>query len=222
MKNYLSQTPPLHGFQTVFFHTKSLIKFKHTFESKSKYLTNLSFTAKPKGVYVKWNDDYYASYNAQPRRTGRAVVMIQVLKPGLDIKMNIPARQEFCAKNGIQFVNPIIQGQGQNPGFPMQNPGMIPMTQQPPYSNPGMPGPPNPYPPPPYAPQDVGAGGFYPQGLPPQGGVQPQPYLLPPQHAQPPQYVLQGNTGLMNTGMGHRHHKRTDSKSSYSSSDDEK
>ena len=41
----------------------SLIKFKHTFESKSKYLTNLSFTAKPKGVYIKWNDDYYASYN---------------------------------------------------------------------------------------------------------------------------------------------------------------
>ena len=181
---------------------KSLIKFKHTVEFKSKYLRNLSFTAKPKGVYIKWNDDYYASYNAQPRRRGRGVVLVQVLKPGLDIKMNIPARQEFCAKNGIQYINPIIQGQGQNPGFPvqnpgfpMQNPGMIPMTQQPPYSNPGMPGPPNPYPPPPYAPQDVGAGGFYPQGLPPQGGVQPQPYLLPPQHAQPPQYVLQGNTG---------------------------
>ncbi len=139
--------------------------------------------------------------------------MVQVLKPGLDIKMNIPARQEFCAKNGIQFINPIIQGQ-QNPGFPMQNPGMIPMTQQPPYNNP--------YPPPPYAPQDVGAGGFYPQQPLPGQGVQPQPYLLPPQGPQPPQYVLQGTTGLMNTGMGHRHHKRTDSKSSYSSDDDEK
>lgn len=174
--------------------------------------------ATSKGIYVKWNDDYYASYESrsQPRRRRRPeVILVPVLKPGLDVKMNVPKRQEFCAKNGIPFIPPIIQGQ--------PNTGM-PMTHQPPY-NPGM-GVQTPYnaampPPPPYAPQ-AGGGGFYPP--PPQPGVQTQPYILPPQHEQPKQYVVQGPTGLGNTGLGN-HYQKHDShsiKSNSSSSDDEK
>ena len=72
-----------------------------------------------------------------------------VLKPGLDVKMNIPKRQEYCAKKGVPFV-PLLPIEG------------VPIAQQPNY---------NPAigssseasaPPPPYMEQDPRGGGFYP------------------------------------------------------------
>ena len=108
--------------------------------------------------------------------------MIPVLKPGLDVKMNIPKRQEYCAKKGVPFVP-------------------LPIEQQPSY-NPAMGSSSQPsVPPPPYMPQDPhGGGGFYPPN------VQRAPYTLPAQQEQPRQYII--DTGY---GHHHHHHGHHDS-----------
>ena len=51
-----------------------------------------------KGIFVEWNSDYYAGFQSAPR--GR-VAVIPVLKPGMNVKMNVAKRQEYCARNGI-------------------------------------------------------------------------------------------------------------------------
>ena len=69
-----------------------------------------------KGLFIEWNADYYQGHQSTSGGSGR-VRIIAVLKPGLNVKMNIPKRQEYCAKNGIPFELPM-----QNPttGLPVQ------------------------------------------------------------------------------------------------------
>ena len=67
-----------------------------------------------KGLFIEWNADYIIGH--QPTS---GVRIIPVLKPGLDFKMNIPKRQEYCAKNGIPFELPMQnQPTGANPEYP--------------------------------------------------------------------------------------------------------
>ena len=164
------------------------------------------FSATPKGLYVKWNDDYYASYQSRPVRRGRAAILVPVLKPGLDVKMNIPKRQEYCAKNGIQFVPPIIQ---QNPGFPVTQQPPVMGSNPSPY-NPGMP----PTAPPPYGPPGPqgDAGVFYPPNYHTQG-VQKAPYILPDQGEPPRQWTY--DTNHIHGHHGHHDTIHTGSNSSY-------
>ena len=124
--------------------------------------------------------------------------MIPVLKPGLDVKMNIPKRQEYCAKKGVPFV-PLLPNEG------------APIAQQPTY-NPNMGSSSEASaPPPPYMAQDpLGAGGgFYPPNArrAPTSGT---PYILPGQQEQPRQYIV-------DTGYRHHHHHGSISMGSNSS-----
>ena len=69
----------------------------------------------------------------------RARYVLPSLQPGLDVKMNVNKRQEFCAKSGIDFVMP------QTVGVPnMQQPSSMVNPYGPP---PAYPGTSAPYPP---------------------------------------------------------------------------
>ena len=88
------------------------------------------------GIFAEWNDDYFKQYQPRPtiRRRGRRgsgrIVVEPALKPALNILMNLPKRQEFCANNRIPFQIPILS----------QPPPMVA--------------------PPAYGVPDIGAGGF--------------------------------------------------------------
>ena len=75
------------------------------------------------GILICWNADYHAMGQANRSRV--------ILKPGLEVKFNIPRRQEYCAKHGLNFdlgaaVPHMIQ--------PPPPPGYgIPATAAPPY-----------------------------------------------------------------------------------------
>ena len=160
-----------------------------------------------KGLFIEWNADYYQGHQSTSGGSGR-VRIIAVLKPGLNVKMNIPKRQEYCAKNGIPFE------------LPMQNP---PTGANPQYPPPTMG--PGPYPPatapPPYYPNDDGKhAGFYPPPTQPMNPGYPQPmtqgyppptqpmmpqYGLPVQQEQPRQYAIEVGPSR------HHHHHHHDS-----------
>ena len=60
-----------------------------------KILNCTNFLANPKGILICWNADYHAM--------GQANRSHVILKPGLEVKFNIPRRQEYCAKHGLNF-----------------------------------------------------------------------------------------------------------------------
>jgi len=139
----------------------------------------------PKGLFVQMNNDYQMMY----QNTGRGYAML-MLKPGMEIQMNVNQHQEYCAKQGIQFNPSVIPAQqAPNPFNPM-NSGMMPPPgsygsgmQAPPGAYPGMQAPPGAYPgmqaPP----------GSYPgmqAPYPPQAGAQYPPHAPPPSHAPAP------------------------------------
>ena len=65
-----------------------------------------------KGIYIEWNSDYYAALQPQPRVRGRRrqQVLVPVYNPGLNVKMNVVKRQEYCARHGMPFVMPQFSG----------------------------------------------------------------------------------------------------------------
>jgi hypothetical protein len=81
------------------------------------------------GIFVQWNNDYYAMFN----QTGGLAVRSS--KPGFYVMVNLPKRREFCAKNGIAFdMDSLPINQQPYPGQPQPvlnpvNPGFNPAQQ---------------------------------------------------------------------------------------------
>ena len=119
----------------------------------------------------EWNSDYYGLYQTGGRR-----VIIPVLKPGLNVKMNVIKRQEYCSRQGIAFempefpgpVNPITQPPF-NANVAPDAPPSYGTFYPPPYGTP--------YPPPMGAP-------YPPPGAPNKAGY------LPPQHPEQRQWMV--------------------------------
>lgn len=96
------------------------------------------------GLYLQFNQDYHA----QQQMRGPRQIILPVLKPGVDIVVNIPKHREYCEKTGIAF-DQSITNQPQPGGPPMAPPQyphlggqpMAPLQYPPPY------GPPQQYPP---------------------------------------------------------------------------
>lgn len=87
------------------------------------------FSATSKGLFVQWNNDHHRwfengnrlveqrPFSAHGSSPAPVVTVINrnnpgpVIKPGLEVYMNVPKTREFCAKNGIPFhagvTNPI-------------------------------------------------------------------------------------------------------------------
>ncbi len=68
--------------------------------------------AQPRGIFVQWNNDYNTyTYNQNffgtvtlPRQANLRA--IAVLKPGLEVWINIQVRRKFCQQNGLVFEEP--------------------------------------------------------------------------------------------------------------------
>ena len=63
------------------------------------------------GLFIEWNSDYLAAYQARGRH------VIPVLKPGLNVKVNLTERQQYCAKKGIPFDGIANQPYSQPPPY---------------------------------------------------------------------------------------------------------
>ena len=58
-------------------------------------------------LILEWNADYHNLWVLTGRRARMAMLALQ---PGLHVKMNVNKRQEYCAKNGINFEMPQAVG----------------------------------------------------------------------------------------------------------------
>ena len=61
---------------------------------------------------MEWENDYnlkYAEYTRQGKGKKRKRSPRTPIKPGLDVKINISKRQEYCNANGIIFENYLLK-----------------------------------------------------------------------------------------------------------------
>jgi len=120
----------------------------------------------PQGLCLAFNQDYQMMYQNTGRGARYAMLM---LKPGMEVQMNVNQRQQYCSKHGLHFDPSIIPAQpAPNPFNPLSYSGM---------TNP----PPGAYPPPAMQPPP----GHYP-GSPPYGPQAGQPAPYPPPSAPAP------------------------------------